>query len=172
MKNALIILTACLMAFATASCHRAKVIDIDTQPQNTLKENMINANRYMAKSEEQQIESYVQRRSWPVTTLGSGVRVWETDRGSGRAIDYEDTVSLTYRLEAINGVVIYEQQQETFVAGRNQTVRGLDAAVRHLHYGSRARVILPSEQAYGVAGDGDRVPTRAILIYDLKIDNK
>ncbi len=169
MKPQLITLLS-LAAMLAVACHNTPVIEVADQKGDPLKENMMNANRYIAKSEEQQIDSYVARRGWPMTEIGSGARLWEMERGKGRQIDYEDTVKVTYRLEAINGAVIYEQKAETFVAGRGQTVCGLDVAVRHLHHGSRARLILPSEQGYGVAGDGDRVPTRAILIYELKVE--
>ncbi|MBR1850142.1 MAG: FKBP-type peptidyl-prolyl cis-trans isomerase [Bacteroidales bacterium] len=165
----IILLTATAIALLFAACHQTPVIDTERTAEPSLKENLINANRYMAKSEEQQIVSYIERRGWTMQTLGSGVRLLETKRGTGGAIDYEDTVSVSYRLEAINGVVIYDQHSETFVAGRGQTVRGLDVAVRHLRHGSQATIILPSEQAYGVVGDGDRVPTRAILIYYLTV---
>jgi FKBP-type peptidyl-prolyl cis-trans isomerase len=49
---------------------------------------------------------------------------------------------------------------------------GLDQAILQLHYGSRARVILPSALAYGIGGDGDRIPKSTILILDLKIKEK
>jgi len=51
-----------------------------------------------------------------------------------------------------------------------QPNRGLDAALMTLRQGSQARVILPSEQAFGVAGDGDRIKSRLVLIYDVTVE--
>ena len=47
---------------------------------------------------------------------------------------------------------------------------GLDQAVLQLSVGSRAKVILPSNLAYGIGGDGDRIPQSAILVIDVKVN--
>jgi len=161
-----------LAATMLTACRDVPVINVQPDKGDTLKENMINANRYIAKSEETQIDNYVARRQWQMKRLSGGARVMELTAGSGRQIGYEDTVTLRYRVEAINGAVIYDQVEETVVAGHLQPVRGLDAALLTLHYGSRARVILPSEQAYGVVGDGDRIGSRIVLVYELEIVNQ
>ena len=96
----------------------------------------------------------------------------ETRVGKGPAVGYEDELVICYRMEAINGTVIYDNVTDTVVAGRMQPTRGLDAALRTLREGSKAWVILPSEQAYGVAGDGDRVPSRTVIIYNIVSINK
>jgi FKBP-type peptidyl-prolyl cis-trans isomerase len=64
---------------------------------------------------------------------------------------------------------IYNKVEETVVSGHLQPSRGMDAALRALRQGSRARGFLPSEQAFGVAGDGDRVKSRMVLIYDVEV---
>ncbi len=152
------------------SCREVPVVDLEADKGDTLKENLLNANRYIAQSEETQIDAYVSRRGWKMRKLSGGGRVMETSEGTGRPIEYEDTVKISYRLEAINGTVIYSNESETVVAGRLKPTRGLDAALLTLHHGSTAKVILPSEQGYGVVGDGDRVKTRMILVYDLKTE--
>ena len=55
------------------------------------------------------------------------------------------------------------------MAGHLQPTRGLDAALRTLAEGSKAKVILPSEQAYGIVGDGDRIRTRTVLVYIVEV---
>ena len=159
------------LALTLASCHDVPVVDVAKPKGDTLKENMMNANRYIAHSEETQIDSYVQRRGWTMEKLSGGVRVMETERKSGgKAINYEDTVTMRYSVEAINGTPVYSDVEETIVAGRMQPNAGLDAALRTLKEGSKARVIVPSHQAYGVAGDGNRVKSRMILVYNLEVE--
>lgn len=167
--KARLLITAIVLALASAGCADVPVIDPQAPKGDTLKENMINANRHLAHSEETQIEAYVARRSCEARRLDNGVRIVETRRGKGAAIDYEDTVSLRYRVEAINGTVVYNSVSDTVVAGHLQPTRGLDAALRTLAAGSTACVILPSEQAYGVAGDGKRVGGRMVLIYTVEV---
>lgn len=171
-KRKLRLLTLVLpLALTLASCHDVPVVDVAKPKGDTLKENMMNANRYIAHSEETQIDSYVQRRGWTMEKLSGGVRVMETERKSGgKAINYEDTVTMRYSVEAINGTPVYSDVEETIVAGRMQPNAGLDAALRTLKEGSKARVIVPSHQAYGVAGDGNRVKSRMILVYNLEVE--
>lgn len=155
--------------FFFVSCGDVPVVDVQASKGDTLKENMINANRYLAHSEETQIDAYAARRGWEMQRLMGGARVMETRHGQGPAVNYDDTVTIGYSVAAISGTVIYKHVQDTVVAGRMQPTRGLDEAIRTLSEGSTAHVILPSEQAYGVAGDGDRVKSRMILICDVEV---
>lgn len=149
-------------------CNQVPVVETATAKNDSLGEHLINANRYIAGSEAKQIDGYVERRGWTPTTLIGGTRVWETVAGSGR-IELDDTVVVDYRLEAIDGQVFYSHATDTVVAGRMQPTRGLDAALLTLSHGSEATVIVPSEQGYGVMGDGDRVGRRMILVYKVKV---
>ena len=132
---------------------------------------MINANRTIAQSEETTIDQYVARRGWTMTRLPEGARIWEYEVGKGAVVQYEDSVRVNYTVEAVNGKIIYNDVAECFVAGRRQQMIGLDQAILHLHYGSHAKIILPSHLAYGIGGDGDRIPQSTILVLDLKIED-
>ena len=161
------LLAAALLATA---CRQVPVVEPDGPHDNPLRENMINANRLIAQSEESQIEAYVSRRGWRMERLTGGVRVMATG-GSGQApLDYEDTVALRYSVETLGGETLYSQRCDTVTVGRMQPTRGIDAALRTLHDGASATVILPSEQAFGVVGDGDRISTRLILVYKLNVN--
>lgn len=162
----MVTIIACL---TLASCGDVPVVDLQPSKGDTLKENMISANRHIAHSEETQIDSYISRRGWEMQRLTGGARVMETRHGKGPQIGYEDVVTINYSVEAINGAVVYDNIQDTVVAGRLQPTRGLDAALLTLSKGSRATVILPSEQAYGVAGDGNRVKSRMILVCNVEV---
>ena len=172
MKTAKFILPLlCLLAVA---CREVPTYDITAPKGDSLKENMINANRIIAKSEAQQIDAYLERRGWSKEKLSNGVWVAEYENGEvplGPAIGYEDTVVLRYSVSTLGGDELYGWRTDTVVCGRLQPTRGLDAALRTLHRGAIARVIVPSEQAYGVLGDGDRINTRMVLVYVLEIKN-
>lgn len=169
MKTRLPILTLALAALLAAACRDVPTYDLPATKGDTLRDNMIAANRIIAQSEEQQIDSYASRRGWQMQRLPGGARVMATRHATGARIDYEDTVTLSYSVEDLAGRTIYSRRTDTVVCGRLQPTRGLDAALRTLDHGSRARVILPSEQAYGVVGDGDRIGTRVVLVYDLEV---
>ncbi len=158
-----------LFAAAMTACREVPVVEVETGRTDTLQERNATANRYLSQGEESQISAYIERRGWQMQRLTGGTRVMETRRGTGGRIDYEDTVVVEYDLAALNGAVIYNGVIDTVVAGHLEPTRGLDAALRTLSRDSEAVVIVPSGQAYGVVGDGDRVPTRAILVYKLKV---
>ena len=137
---------------------------------NNIDEHMINANKTIAHSEETVIDEYVGRRGWKMEKLSEGVRLWEYSKGKGPKVQYEDSVSIHYNVEAINGTKIYSNINEKYVAGRRQEMIGLDQAILQMNYGSKAKVILPSSLAYGIGGDGNRIPQSTILVIDVAID--
>ena len=170
MKGRLIATLAALAAL-TAGCNNVPVVDLQPAKGDTLQESIIQANRYIAQGEENQIDAYAERRNWQMTRLASGVRVMATStpKQGAQKIDYEDTVVLSYRLEAINGNVVYSHVDDTVTVGHLQPTRGLDAALLTLHDGDRAKVIVPSAEGYGVVGDDNAVRTRMILVYDIEV---
>lgn len=168
-RYALIIICSALLA----ACHNdPPMVGRPTSNTPNIKEHLINANRTIAQSEETSIDEYIARRNWNMVKLPEGVRLWEYEKGKGMKIDVEDSVHISYNVEAINGKLIYNDIKEDFVAGRRQQMIGLDQAVLQLSVGSKAKVILPSNLAYGIGGDGDRIPQSAILVIDLQILDK
>ena len=162
----IIICTAMLSA-----CHNdPPMVGNPTSNTPDLKEHFINANRTIAQSEETSINEYVARRKWDMQKLPEGVRLWEYEKGRGPKVNVEDSVHIVYSVEAINGKLIYSDITDDYVAGRRQQMIGLDQAVLQLSVGSRAKVILPSNLAYGIGGDGDRIPQSAILVIDVKVN--
>ena len=161
-----------ILCLAFAACRQVPVVDVEQQQGDTLAAHTATANRYLSQGEETQIEAYIERRGWTMQRLTGGIRVMETSVGKGIRIDYEDTVTIVYDLETISGQTIYTGVTDTVVIGRMEPTRGLDAALRTLHRGSEATVIVPSALAYGVVGDADRITTRMILVYKLKINQQ
>lgn len=131
---------------------------------------LINTNRMLAQKENTEIANFAARRGWKMKDIGSGIRVMKTEEGDGAVADCNDTAMIRYTVRNIEDRVVYQDVRDTVVICHLQPNRGLDFALRTLNEGSRATVILPSEEAYGVPGDGDRVGKRWILIYDLKVE--
>ncbi len=155
-------------ALATACGSRdVPVIEMEQKP--SIKENMINANRYMSKAEDTQIDELVRRNGWQAQKLSNGVRVWEYSAGQGARLTYENVVNIRYNLSAISLDAIYSGVEKTVTVGKSDIVPGLDSGLLELRRGSKAKVIVPAYAGYGVAGDGDKVPQNATLIFDLEI---
>lgn len=167
MKKALIYISFLFTLLATACGDRTPVIELEPENSAVVKENMINANRLVIQSESTQIESYIQRRGWTMSQLPSGAFFREYTRGTGAAIQPQETVEVTYRLESLDGTAIYTKQIDTLEVGKRQITTALDDLLQQMHYGSQAWLIAPSNSAYGVVGDGDRVQPRMVIIYNV-----
>lgn len=161
-----------LLSLLFVSCREVPVVEPQQELGDVLKENRINANRLVAKSEENQIDAYVARRGWQMERLRGGGRVMVTREGNGKKIDYEETVVVRWSVETLGGERLYSNVTDTLVAGHMQPTRGFDEALLTLRHGSSARVVLPSEQGYGVVGDGDQIGSRTVLVYELIVKNK
>ncbi len=156
-----------ILLLMTACGDRTPVIELQPENSDIVKENMINANRVVIQSEATQIESYIQRRGWTVQQLPSGAFYYQYTQGSGTSILPDDKVRVVYRLEGLDGTPIYTHQVDTLKVGRHDVTVALDELLQQLHYGSQAYLIAPSNSAYGVVGDGDRVPSRTVIIYNV-----
>ena len=85
-----------------------------------------------------------------------------------------NTVTLEYELTSITGDLIYSSEKDgvkRFVVGGGPVESGLDEAVRYMHLGDVAKVIIPSHLAFGLPGDNNEITNRMTLVYLIKIVN-
>lgn len=158
------------MLLTLVGCRHTPVVEVESKDGSDLKENLINANKYIASSEQTQIDGYVSRRGWNCETLPCGARLCVQKRGSGSPIGNDNQVRVNYTLTTLNGKVLYTDRTDSLIVGRHNATVALDEALLRMRRGSEAWIISPSEAGYGVAGDGDRVPSRTVLIYNLKVE--
>lgn len=158
-----------LFAFLFVACTHTPIVEVEEKTDNGLSERLINANKYIASSEQTQIDGYVSRRGWNCEKLPCGARLYVRKAGHGPAIGNDDRVRVCYTLSTLNDITLYADRTDTLVVGRHNATVALDEALLRLHHGSEALLISPSEAAYGVAGDGDRIPSRTVLVYNLKV---
>ena len=169
MKNVLLIV---FFALILASCHEKPQTVAPSMNESQLNESLEKANRYLVNDEEEDIENYVRRHQWNMVSTGTGLRYEIVRQGDGPLIQAGQLVTMEYVLYDIFGDVVYSSENNgvmRFVVGQGAEVAGLDEAVRHLHRGDLAHVIVPSHLGYGLLGDQKSVPSRATLIYTLKI---
>lgn len=129
-------------------------------------------NRYLLKVENQEIDDYVRRHHWNMHTTGSGLRYSIVKKGNGPLIKEGDRVTLKYNTFLINGKMVYSSLKlgpKVFEVGHGGVETGLEEAVLYLHKGDKANIIIPSFLAYGLNGDGDKIPGRAIVIYTIEV---
>lgn len=139
---------------------------------NQMKSSMEKANKYLLNEEEEEIENYVRRHGLDMVSTGTGLRYQILKQGTGKQIENGQKVTIEYQLYSIQGDLIYSSENEgvkTFVVGDGSVESGLDEAMRHLHYGDVAKVIIPFHLGYGLHGDDNRIPEYATLVYTIKV---
>lgn len=138
-----------------------------------MKENVEKANRYLVREEREMINDYISRQGLIMTETGTGLRYRIVKQGDTALIKTKDIVSMEYEVRLLDGEVIYSSKefgQKVFVVGRGGVESGLEEALLHLHKGDVAEIILPSHLAFGLLGDGDRIPPKSALVYKVKIN--
>lgn len=133
---------------------------------------LMETNKVLLKKESERIVAYAERRGWQMEHL-QGVFIQITDKGSGREFLQGDKVAVEYDCELLNGTKVASSREDgvlNMIIGKGgEFPLGLQTAVENLYDGARARVIVPYNMAYGLSGDGKRVPRSASLVYDLSI---
>ena len=109
----------------------------------------------------------------------SMVRIWKKlynpkKNDESGEIEPGDGVSLTYNLNLLDGTPCYsskEQGLKQFFVEKSDAEQGLHEAVQFMHPGDSALIIIPPHRAFGLTGDGNRIPPGAILVYEIRIDS-
>lgn len=158
-----------------ASCinkDASKEKDADTPDKQALSEALIEANKSAVESEREMIRSYAKRHKWPLERE-KGIYYTVYRSGGGAAVTHGSRVVYHYSLSLINGTEVSSSSQsnpETIRVGvRGSEVGGLHRAMMLLRQGDKAKVVIPSHLAFGLAGDQKQIPSKATLIYDLHI---
>jgi FKBP-type peptidyl-prolyl cis-trans isomerase len=133
---------------------------------------LIEANRSAIEAEREMIKAYARRYNWNLQ-YASGVYFTRYRKGDGIKISEGDQVVYHYKLSLINGEEIsaskHGHPEVMRVAAGGSQVSGLHRGMTKLHGGDKAKLIVPSHLAYGIAGDQDKIPPKTTLIYDLEI---
>jgi len=137
-----------------------------------LKEPLIDANKLRIKKEDLRIAAFIKRKRWDMQTSGTGLRYSIYQNGAGELPVEGSTVIINYELLLMDGTLCYSSDSngtKGIRLGKSEVENGLDEALRLMRVGDKAKIIIPSHLAFGLMGDGDRIPSYAVLIYDLEL---
>jgi FKBP-type peptidyl-prolyl cis-trans isomerase len=135
-------------------------------------ETYINVNRSLVKKEQQQIEKYVKRNNLDMRKTGTGLWYRIDKSGTGDSIRKGQVITLDYKVKLLDGTVCYDSEKlgpKKFLVGQGGVESGLEEGVLLLRNGSSARFIMPPHLAHGLIGDDNKIPARAIILYDIEI---
>jgi len=106
-----------------------------------------------------------------VVTLPSGLQYQVLKKGTGAKPTALDKVKCHYHGTLINGTVFDSsvQRGEPAVFGVSQVIPGWVEALQQMEVGSKWRLFIPSDLAYGANGAGDVIEPDSALIFDVEL---
>lgn len=106
-----------------------------------------------------------------VITLSSGLQYEVLTQGEGEKPKATDKVKCHYHGTLLNGAVFDSsvQRGEPAVFGVNQVIKGWVEALQLMPVGSKWRLYIPSELAYGEQGAGNAIEPNSALIFDVEL---
>ena len=128
-------------------------------------------NRQLQIKDRERIIRYIERKGLDMKETATGLWLSATAADTGRISDGSH-VSLEYTCSLLDGTILYTSGKDgmlNFELGRADVPAGLIEGVRLLDEGSEATLIIPSYLGYGLMGDDKKVPSRAALVYEIRV---
>ena len=106
-----------------------------------------------------------------VVTLPSGLQYQVLQKGEGPTPTASDNVKCHYHGTLINGTVFDSsvQRGEPAVFGVSQVIPGWVEALQLMPVGSKWRLFIPSNLAYGEHGAGEAIEPNSALVFDVEL---
>lgn len=132
---------------------------------------MLRANRYLNKKDMLVIEGYIERHGLKMSLSDFGFYYQCIKKGGSKPIEKGSTVLYEYKVQLIDGTPLDSTGTELaqIVIDKSDGIAGLHEGLKLFHEGDSALFIIPPIAAYGLVGDGDKIPARATLVYSIRI---
>lgn len=163
------VLISALLLASMLSCRSGS--EKRSQPEPGKKE-LADLNRYLVQKDRERIENYIERRDLKMTESSTGLWYQVKSEGNGDYLTDNDRVVMEYKCSLLDGTTCYSSEEngpEEVVVGRSEIMAGLNQGLRMLKSGGEAVFIIPPYLAYGLKGDGKKIPARSVIVYEIKI---
>ncbi len=176
-KNLLIILFFALFNSCTKQYNEDFAVGQDEQLNQSIEQekhiekSLTQANKIISLKEKENISSYIQRRNWDMQEK-NGIYFQITKQGEGENINDNDIVSIKYDCFLLNGQRYGQKKTEnqTFNAKTDTQIPfGLLMAVKNLKNKSQSRIIIPSNLAFVISDQGEKINQNNTLVYIVEI---
>jgi FKBP-type peptidyl-prolyl cis-trans isomerase FkpA len=139
-----------------------------------LEEQLIEMHRKNLQEEEAIINNYVKKNKLKMETSKTGMRYVIYETSGGLETSEGQDVTFNYEVRLLDNTLCYSSDIKgpmMFRIGLDDVASGMHEAALNMRVGDKATMIFPSRLGYGLTGDRDRIPTGAILLYDLELLN-
>jgi len=159
---------AILLLFMSSCRNRSEIKPDDIKPD---KEEMTHLNRYIVQKDRERIQNYIERKNLKMNESPTGLWYQILKTGEGVGFAENSKVSFEYECSLLDGTKCYSSENlgiKEVVLGRSNMESGLDEGLRMLKPGAEAIFIIPPYLAYGLLGDGKKIPSRSVIVYNIK----
>jgi FKBP-type peptidyl-prolyl cis-trans isomerase len=136
------------------------------------KKEMTDLNRYLVQKDREIIQNYIERKNLKMTESPTGLWYYIKNEGSGKFLKDNDRIVIDYECSLLDGTVCYSSASlgpKEIILGRTAIEPGMNEGLRLLKPGAEAIFILPPFLAYGIVGDGKKIPPRSTIVYNVGI---
>lgn len=129
---------------------------------------LIHINRSMLTQDREQITGYLKKTNRQFTETNTGLWYSILENGTGPVVKTGDNVSYDFECTLLSGEPCYSGTQ-TIRVGYTDAGSGVTEGLHLMQEGSDYLFIVPPYLAFGLTGDGGKIPGRAILLYRIRI---
>jgi FKBP-type peptidyl-prolyl cis-trans isomerase len=162
-----ILLTIIVVTLVATNCQNKP--DNRSRPPARTEAELIELNRERISQDRNEIQGYLDSTGQKFTETATGLWYSVVKDGAGENPGSGDRVSFDYVCTLLNGELCYSGK-ETVTVGYSDVPSGITEGLTMMQVGSDFIFIVPPYLAYGLTGDGEKIPGRAILIYRLRVN--
>lgn len=164
----LIVIT--LLTLTSVSCNSGQ--DKNYNRLKPGKKEMMDLNRYLIQRDRERIENFIARKNLKMSESSTGLWYLIKSEGDGSYFTDNDKVVMEYECSLLDGTSCYSSRElgpKEIILGKNEMGAGLNQGLKMLKPGGEAVFIIPSYLAYGFVGDGNKIPSRAVIVFKVNI---
>lgn len=138
------------------------------------KESLMKANRGLVSLDQERIESYAERHHWDMQTSQTGLWYQIYEHGEGDSARVGLIAHINYSVSLLDGTLCYTSDstgEKQFRIGQGGVESGLEEAILLMRTGDKGRFIMPPHLAHGLIGDGNKIPARSSIVYQVELIN-
>ena len=139
---------------------------------NDYESEKIAVNKEIVRKENADIELIAKRYGWNLIRTESGLYYQIVNQTKGNYPQKKDRVKIKGSIVLNNGKEIYNSKTDgmkEFIVEQSEDMVGLHELVKLMRTGEKANAIIPSNLAFGISGNGDKVPPAASLICKIEL---
>jgi FKBP-type peptidyl-prolyl cis-trans isomerase FkpA len=136
------------------------------------RDDMADVNKFIIQKDRERIQSYFERKGLVMKESPTGLWYSIVKEGEGDYLKENDKLVFEYECSLLDGTKCYSSKDmgpNHVTLGRSELPAGLIEGLKLMRPGGEGIFILPPFLAYGLIGDGKKVPPRSTIVYTIRL---